>query len=137
MILKLIGIIIFLAPLYFFIVPMFTKKWPTTRAQVVELTSNKKKGVSGWLLDPFVDTDYGIEYIVDSRKYAKNPHIEAYTQVSGFRKNYFPVVPWEFELRYHPNNPERFSLVHAYKKSVVWVTTLIAAVIGLGIIWNS
>ena len=89
----------------------------------------------GRLVDPFTRTDYGIEYVVDGQVFSKNPNIEGYSQVDGFREHYFPLVPREFDVRYHPDDPGRYSIAHAYKTWVVLVISIICVVIGLSILW--
>ena len=131
---QLAGILLLLAPAYFVVVPLMTRKWPTARAKVVVHESNARDGIVGWVIDPFTRTDYGIEYVVDGREFSKNLNIEGYIRVDGFRKHYFPLVPQEFDVRYHPDDPGHYSIAHAFKTWVKWSTSIVCIVLGLSIL---
>lgn len=134
--LRIFALTILAVPAYFWWELWSTRRWPTTKARVIELEQAKPPGILSWLSKSYSGPDLGIEYEVDGTRFVKNPNIEGQT-TAGFHRSYFSVVPTEFDVRYHPDDPDRYSLVHAYKPSVFWGTGLACSVIGAGLIWKS
>ena len=132
---RLLGLVVLLLPTYFFWGPWLTRKWPTTRATVVEVEPTNPDGLFARYRRFRRGIDYGIEYEVDGLKHTKNPHIEGFVKIDGFSATSFPIVPREFDLRYAPDNPNRISLVHAYRPGYVWSTTILCFVAGTMILW--
>ena len=135
--LSVVGILVLLGPTYFLWGPWRTRNWPTAKAKVVEIEPKNPDGVFERIRKHNEGTDYGIEYEVHGQLYRKNPSIEMSFKTSGFGAHAVPMIQESFEVRYHPDNPNNYSLVHAYKRWAVWVVTLFCWVAGAAILFAS
>ncbi len=137
---RLIGALLLLAPSYFIVVPWLTRNWPTAEARVVEVVRENPDGLDG-LFARYRKyqrgKDYGIEYKVRGQHYRKNPNIEAIFKSDGFAAKAISIIHEKFDVRYHPHNPNRYSIAHAYKPWAVWTITLFCLFAGAVTIWSS
>ena len=123
--------------MYFVVVPWLTRNWPTTSARVVEIVPEDPDGLIARYRRHKHGKDYGIEYVVRGQRYRKNPNIEAYIKSDGFGANSVSIIHESFEVRFHPDDPSRYRIAHAYKPWAVWVFTGACLLFGGLAIWHS
>ena len=134
---RLFGAVALLVPAYFVLVPWLTRNWPTAKAEVVEVASTNPDGLYARYRKFKHGKDCGIEYEVRGQRYRKNPNIEAVFKADSFSAHAVSTIHEEFEVRYHPDNPNRYSIAHAYKPCAKWTVTVICVTIGAATIWTS
>ena len=133
----MIGAILLLAPTYFVLVPWLTRRWPTAKARVVEIVPANPDGLFARFRKHRRGKDYGIEYTVRGQLYRKNPSIESISRIDGLPAKSVSMIHEDFLVRYHPNNPHRYSIAHAYKRWAVWTITLACLLLGAAMLWHS
>ncbi len=126
-----VGVLLLLAPVWFVLGPRRTRHWATAKARVVD----KDYADRGSLMRRFLRFEYGaehcIEYEVDGRTYFGCKGIAIFTRFGRMRAKSIPIVPLEFDVRYHPVDPERYSAIHAYHGWYVALATAISWGFGL------
>ncbi len=116
--------------MYFVVVPWITRNWPRAKATVVEVVPKNPDGLFARYRKFKEGKDYGIEYEVRGQRYRKNPNIEAIFKTDGFGANSVSMIHEEFEVRYYPHDPNRYSIAHAYKPWAKWTVTTFCLIFG-------
>ena len=131
------GILFLCFPLYFRWQQWRTKDWLTAKARVIEVESQSLFERSGntWHLN--LDADYAIEYEVGGKKYIQTPDIESNVRAGGIKIWKSPTIPKEFDVRYHPHDPNKYSIEHAYSPWVIRLVTTISVLLGLVLLYHA
>ena len=134
-VLRLIGLLIALVPTCFVWRPQQTKRWPTARAHLSKIRYDDHNSFSRRFWRWEYGDDYQIEYEVDGTRYCKVRHLSIHTRMGLLRARAIPLVPDEFDVRFHPKDPNRYSVIHLYPRWYVYLVTAILVIIGLAIIF--
>jgi hypothetical protein len=124
------GIAFISVPIYLWWQIQRTVNWPSTRACVVPIDTEKKSITDSILSNLSRGPSYAIEYEVNGKKYVKHPDIENNVRVGGFKVWKSPAINENFNLRYHPNDPNNYRLEHALKPGTF------AAIVGICLIFG-
>ena len=115
-------------PIYIWWQTQKTAKWPTARARVVPIDTKRDSLFSSVLANLSRNPSYSIEYEVNGNKYTKQADIENNLRVGGIKVWKSPAIKENFYIRYHPNNPNKYSIEHAIKPGTF------AAIAGVGFV---
>lgn len=108
-----------------------TRRWPTVPARVVPLSPELKLHPGG-----HPRPDYAIAYSVAGREFAHAVRIAHQVLVNRATVWKSPAIPLEFQIRLHPRDPARYSLLHVHSKRALWAATAICIGITAFALWR-
>jgi hypothetical protein len=118
-------------PIYIWWQTKRTAKWPTVRARVVPIETNRDSFFGAILANLNRSPSYSIEYEVNGKKYSKQADIENNVRVGGIKVWKSSAIKENFNIRHHPNNPHKYSVEHAIKPGTFAAVAGICFVAGL------
>ena len=128
---KAVGFMFLCVPVFYWWEKKRTRGWLTTKAKVIEIDPKSMWKREGLRYTLNLDTDYAIEYEVDGKKYVQTPSIENNIHLGPFKMWRSPSIPEEFDVRYDPKNPDRYSYSHTYSRAFILMLYTLCMVIGI------